>query len=147
MCYEAWPASATLLSSNALKQWPCRGRPQPQAPSVLSSAHLCYRLFLKMWYYCVKNAFWRIGGGGGGVKYYPKPPKICMTIFRLVANKGLTWTLITISRINLFAWAIFLHGKRCNMYRVYFWTIFWTNGKWNWKTQGFLIEYCNTIYS
>ena len=62
-----------------------------------------------------KCFFWRIFGG----KYCQNLPKICMNIFRLVANKGLIWTVITTYRISLFAWAIFLYGKCCNMYRTY----------------------------
>ena len=45
MCSEAWPASATLLSTNALKWWPCRGPLQSPEPFVLCSAHLCYGFF------------------------------------------------------------------------------------------------------
>ena len=37
-----------------------------------------------------------------------------------MVNKGLIWSVIIASRINLFAGAIFLHGRICNMYRVYF---------------------------
>ena len=59
--------------------------------------------------------FWRIFGD----KYCQNLPKIYMNIFHLVANKGLIWTEIITSRINLFAWAIFLYGKCCNMYRIY----------------------------
>ena len=111
-----WPASTTLLNSNALKWWPCRGPPQPQATSVLRSAHLCYRLFLAdVIRLYRKMIFWRIFCG----KYCQNLPKICMNIFRLVANKGLIWTVITTSRIRLFAWAIFLYGNRCNMYMIY----------------------------
>ena len=42
-----------------------------------------------------------------------------MNIFHLGENKGLIWTVITTSRINIFAWATFLYGKRCDMYRVH----------------------------
>ena len=62
-----------------------------------------------------KLLFWRIFGG----KYCQNLSKMCMNIFHLVANKGLIWTVLTTSRINLFAWAIFLYGKCCNMYRIY----------------------------
>ena len=44
--------------------------------------------------------------------------KCAWTYFHIVANKGLIW-IITASRINLFAAAIFLHIKLCNMHRVY----------------------------
>ena len=47
MCPEAWPVSARLPSSNALKWWPCRGPPPQHALCVLHSPHLCYWLFLK----------------------------------------------------------------------------------------------------
>ena len=125
--------SATLLSSNALKWWPCPSQPQPQAPSIFRSALFLkneIRLYRKM-------LLWRNFGG----KYRHKPPKMCMTIIHLVANKGLIWPVITTSRINLFAWTIFLYGKRCNMYRVYCLNYIWTNVKWNWKTKFFLIGY------
>ena len=84
---------------------------------VFSAQHTCATVFFfKMWYDSVEKCFfWIIYGG----KYCPKPPKICMTIFHLVTNKRLIWTVKSASRINLFAWAIFLYGKRCNMYRVY----------------------------
>ena len=130
ICSEAWPASATLLSSNALKWCPCPGPSQPQAPSVLRSAHLCYRLFLEnVIRFCRKLLFRNTCGG----KYCPKPPKICMPIFHLVANKGLICTVKSNSRINLFPWAIFMYGKHCSMYRVY--CLIYILNKWEvkWK--------------
>ena len=46
--------------------------------------------------------------------------KCAWPYFHVVANKRLNYTVITASRINLFAAAIFLHGKLCSMYMVYF---------------------------
>ena len=65
--------------------------------------------------------------------------KCAWPYFHLVTYAGLVWTRITTFRINLLVEAIFLHGERCSMDRVYCLNYFWTNGKCNWKTHFYTV--------
>ena len=121
---EAWPQRTTLLSNKSLKWWPCRGPLPPQAPCVLSSA---LPTFLEYVIRLYRKMLFLISFGVNTTISHKK----CMTIF----NLNLIWTIITTSRINLFAWVIFMCGKRCNMYGVYCRNYILNEWKWNWKTQ------------
>ena len=84
---------------------------------VFPFQHTCATdFYLRMWYDSIAKCFFF---GEFLVANTATSRQNGLAIFHLEANKGLFWTVVATSRINLFAWAIFLHGKRCNMHRVY----------------------------
>ena len=144
ICPEAWPASATLTSNTALKWWPCRGPPPPQAPCVLRSALFCCRLLLQNVILLYQKCF---SGECLVANTITNRQKCAWTYFDIVANKGLIWTMITTSRIHLFAAVIFLQIKLCNMHRVYCLNYILNEWEGKFKNTYFLIQYCNTMNS
>ena len=107
ICCEARPTSATLTTNNALKWWPYRGPPPPQAPCVLRSALFCYRLLSENVIRLYQKCFF---GEVLVTSTIENRQKCAWPYFHLVANKGLIWAIINTPRINLYVMAIFQHN-------------------------------------
>ena len=73
--------------------------------------------------------------------------KCAWPYFLFAANKRLIWTIITTSRINLFATAIFRHIKICNIHRVYSLNHILNELEVKLKDTNFLLQCCNKINS
>ena len=142
---EVCLASAPWLGSNALKWWPCRGPPPPREPCALRLAHLCNRLFLEtvIRVYC-KMHYIQLVATNTSVSCQ----KCARQYFHPVADKGLIYTIMTTSRINLMAQAILLHSKLCKMYRVYRLNYILKKAQVNMKNTNFgtSLLWCNQLF-